>query len=108
MSKLQDFSEMLHIQHLDVPHLRGRETGKDNNCDDEPKQEPVEGKRRVREEDESETVGLGNGNGETKVEEGLRSREADRRGRRVRDRMSRGARAKRQVGRRSRGEGPIE
>mgnify|MGYP006889230291 FL=1 len=61
MSKLQDFSEMLHIQHLDVPHLRGRETGKDNNCDDEPEQEPVEGKRRFGEEDESETGVLGNG-----------------------------------------------
>ena len=52
--KLQHFSEMLGIQHLDVPHLRGRATPKtapkNNNCDDELEQEPAEGKRRVGEE----------------------------------------------------------
>ena len=37
-------------------------------------------------EDESETVGLGNGNGEKKANEGVRSEQADRIGRRAWDR----------------------
>ena len=44
--KLQSFSKMLGLQHLDVPHLRGRAGGKNNSCDDEPELESVEGKRR--------------------------------------------------------------
>ena len=47
IDKLQQFSEMLGIQHLDVPQVRGRAAvGKDNSCDDEPELESVEGKRR--------------------------------------------------------------
>ena len=57
MDKLQHFSEMLGIQHLDMMHLRVRATLKavlKNNCNDESEQEPTEGKRRSGEEDESE------------------------------------------------------
>ena len=47
IDKLQHFSKMLGIQHLDVPQVRGRAAvGKDNSCDDEPELESVEGKRR--------------------------------------------------------------
>ena len=52
-NKLQHFSEMLGIQHLDVSHLRGRAAGKNNHCDDEQEKEPAEDKRRAKEEAES-------------------------------------------------------
>ena len=138
---------MLGLQHLNVPHLRGRTTvgrSGENNKRDEPEQEPTEGKRsaeeedelerRADEEDELETTGSGNGNdsdemnhidakrtrrpkttlmreyrwvrehqnrkGEKKADIGLRSRQADH--------IGQGARAERQVGRRSLGKEPTE
>ena len=56
---------MLGLQHLNVPHLRGRTTvgrSGENNKRDEPEQEPAKGKREAQEEDESEIVGSGNEN----------------------------------------------
>ena len=60
MDTLQHFSEMLGIQHLDVPHLRGRLARRNNGCDDEPEHEPVE---RGRAEEE---VGAGGKSGKVK------------------------------------------
>ena len=43
-NKLQHFLQMLLIQHLHVPHMRGTTSEKNNNCDNELEQEPAEGK----------------------------------------------------------------
>ena len=55
--KLQHFSIMLGLQHLDVPHLRGRaDKGSGSRSREEVESEPkqAEGKGRAEEEDESE------------------------------------------------------
>ena len=53
LDKLQHFTKMLGVQHLDVLHLRGRETRQDNRCDDKLEKESAKGKRRAQEEAES-------------------------------------------------------